>query len=171
MTHMFSIIIIHHTKRVNLMNGKWPKSGDHSDPRNVHMHIIEQVGWSPSLSSLRVDNWSGDENPYLYSQQNVITSQHRLAGFEHWKSRHYRVRWLVSKSNMSKQTEMANSMPTEGFLPDIQLYIGERYTKNHFKNWPEQSIRWRYWDTVIIVIYDRKQYLTQEKFWDPSKGN
>ena len=76
-----------------------------------------------------------------FQSKSLGQSQPGLAGLEHWKSRHYKVRWLVSKSNMSKQTEMANSMPTEGFLPDIQLYIGERYTKNHFKNWPEQSIR------------------------------
>ena len=34
-----------------------------------------------------------------------------------------------------------------------QNIVGERYTKNHFKNcphWPEQSILWRYWDTIVI---------------------
>jgi len=42
-----------------------------------------------------------------------------ISNVEHRKLRHYKVRWLVSKSTMSKQTEMANSLPTEGFLPDI----------------------------------------------------
>ena len=139
-------------------------------PQKRSSHIIEQVGWSPSLSSLRVDNWSGDENPYLYSQQNVITSQHRLAGFEHWKLRHYRVRWLVSKSTLPKY-------PTHCQLRVFYQtfsYRGKVHQEplQNCLHWPEQSILWRYWDT--IVIYHRKHILPKRNSGgqiQPTEGN
>jgi len=72
--------------------------------------------------------YHGQTSSYLYYITNKLKLSKITSGnsiYTKWKAlqgeMHYRVRWIVSKSTMSKSTEMANSMPTEGFLPDIQL--------------------------------------------------